>query len=140
MTETAHKVTDEARRSAPSCAARSRAWPRWTGNASSAAAQLQDDMRRHVTELDAVAQRALNGAEALRQNVERQAELLRVAGRETGERSAQLAELYHVHAQRLGEAADVASSSLNATGQDHAAAGGKPAQHGDPGRLRTRKI
>ena len=40
-----------------------------TGNASSAAAQLQDDMRRHVTELDAVAQRALNGAEALRQNV-----------------------------------------------------------------------
>jgi hypothetical protein len=88
-----------------------------TCNASSAAAQLQDVMRRHVTELDAVAQRALNGAEALRQNVERQAELLRAAGRETGERSAQLAELYHVHAQRLGEAADVASTSLNATGK-----------------------
>ncbi len=54
---------------------------------------------------------------ALRENVERQAELLRAASRETGERSAELAELYHVHAQRLGEASALASRSLDETGK-----------------------
>jgi hypothetical protein len=117
MTDTAHRVTDEARAIGAVLRGEVESLGQATGNASSAAGQLQEDMRRHVTELDAVGQRALNGAEALRQNVDRQAELLRAASRETGERSEELAGLYHVHAQRLGEASALASKSLDETGK-----------------------